>query len=341
MSVEKIKALYESLKASTVILQEAMGFSYLEALFETLQNISDDKVQQIENEPSNEDVEKLEKIYQGIDLSIYDGSEIRKGIQLALLEGERKDSLQPNYQMTPEAIAVLIAYFGTKFMKQQNLDHKMIQLFDPVIGTGNLWSIVAQELMGNDIQVEGYGYDNDDLMISIAEKSLNLQGLSPKLYLGDSLQNLMAKPANLVVADLPVGYYPVDETAKEFTSATNGIGEDEHAYAHFLLIEQSLRYLQDNGVGIFLVPSNLFKDEKGMTLIKAVGQYGYFQALLNLPASLFQSKQAHKSILIVQKSGDKAKQAEHILIGDIPSLKDQERMAEFLKSFNNWLTELS
>lgn len=341
MNVENIKKIYDGLYASIQILQAALDYSYTEALHETLQNILAGEAQQIDNAPSDEAVQQLNLIYQDLAITSCSPTEIQKGIQLAFLEGERKDSLPANQQMTPEAIAILMGYFAAELSKHQHFDRQTVRLFDPVIGSGNLWAIVARQLMDKGLQVEGEGYDNDDLMLSIAEKSLALQGLHPQLYLGDSLQNLMVQPAHIVVADLPVGYYPVDEVAARFSAGFESGGANGHSYAHFLLIEQSLRYLQANGWGIFLVPSNIFTSEGGMHLIKAIGDYGYFQAFLNLPGSLFQTVQSHKSILIVQKSGDKARQTAQVLLGNVPSLKDEQQMNRFLDDFQSWLKKLA
>lgn len=336
MSVETVKITYEQLHEANLFMQEQLNFSYIEALHENIQNLANREIQQIDGLPTDEAVVKLEKMYKKINIQSLDKEVIRKVLQLCFLEGDRWDQLPANYQMTPEAIALLMGYFSVKLIRQQQLDEQTVQLFDPAIGTGNLWLIIANELQKNNFEVTGEGYDNDDLLLSIADQNFKLQGMAPRLYLGDALQNLLAKPADLIVSDLPVGYYPLTENIHDFQLDTSD-DKQELALTHYLLIEQSLRYLKPNAWGIFLVPSQLINDDKMHTFIKGINHYGYFQALLNLPSNLFRSTKAQKSLLFVQKQGDKAKQAEHVLVGEIPDLKNQTRFGEFINSFNNWL----
>ena len=61
------------------------------------------------------------------------------------------------------------------------------------------------------------------------------------------------KESDIIVSDLPIGYYPDDQVASRYEVAAS----DEHTYAHHLLMEQSLKYLKNGGFAIFLAPSNL------------------------------------------------------------------------------------
>ncbi len=62
------------------------------------------------------------------------------------------------------------------------------------------------------------------------------------------------KESDVIISDLPVGYYPNDEIASRFTVAATG----EHTYAHHLLMEQLLKYLKKDGIAIFFGTTNLF-----------------------------------------------------------------------------------
>lgn len=343
MSVENINQLFGVLHDSTILIQEALTFSYLEALFETLQNLADGEVQQIDQRPNDEEAKKLREIYGKIDLKDFEAEDIRKAIQFAFIEGEKADQLQANYHMTPEAIAVLMGYFATKLVDHNHLENKQdgvaINLFDSTMGTGNLYAIVYNALKTAGYKIQGFGYDNDDLLLSIADVSTRLQDIPANLYLGDSLQNLIVPPSDLIVSDLPLGYYPVDEVADTYSSAKNR-EEGKHAFVHYLMVEQGLRYLKPNGWGIYIVPAGLIQDENIKTLIEAIGEHGYFQALLSLPTNLFNNEKARKAILLVQKAGDKAKQSENVLVGEIPDLKSKEELPKFLAAFENFLEKM-
>lgn len=342
MSVENINQLFGVLHDSTILIQEALEFSYLEALFESLQNLADGEVQQIDQRPNDEEAEQLREIYGKVNIKEFEAEDIRKAIQFAFIEGEKADQLQANYHQTPEAIAILMAYFANKVVdhsKKGEATAKEVTFFDSTMGTGNLYTIIYNALKDSGYSIQGFGYDNDDLMLSIADVATRLQDVPANLYLGDSLQNLIVPPSDLIVADLPLGYYPIDEVADTFSAAKNR-PEGEHAFVHYLMVEQGLRYLKPNGWGIYIVPAGLIQDENVKTLIQAIGEHGYFQALLSLPSNLFNNEKARKAVLLVQKAGDKAKQSENVLIGEIPDLKSKEELPKFLNAFDQFLDKL-
>ena len=93
------------------VLQKEIGYSNVEALGETLQNIvNDNTAQQVEGLPSNEVAEELNKAYKQLDLTSYSSEEIRRMIQFTFLKAAKEDGLQMNHQMTPDAIGLLVAY---------------------------------------------------------------------------------------------------------------------------------------------------------------------------------------------------------------------------------------
>ena len=51
---------------------------------------------------------------------------------------------------------------------------------------------------------------------------------------------------------------------------------------------------------------------------------------------MFKDEQAQKSILILQKVGASAKQAEQVLLGEFPEFNNQEKMLDFLQDFKKW-----
>lgn len=94
-------------------------------------------------------------------------------------------------------------------------------------------------------------------------------------------------------------------------------------------------------VGVFILClAGLVQDENIKTLIEAIGEHGYFQALLALPSNLFNNEKSRKAILLVQKAGDKAKQSENVLVGEIPDLKSKEELPKFLGAFENFLEKM-
>ncbi len=94
-------------------------------------------------------------------------------------------------------------------------------------------------------------------MLEVASVSTELQHLNVKLYHQDAVTALDIPQCDLAISDLPIGYYPLDENAKNYqTRAKEG-----HSYVHHLLIEQSMNYLKPGAFGVFLVPSSLFQTQ--------------------------------------------------------------------------------
>ena len=155
--------------------------------------------------------------------------------------------------------------------------------------------------------------------------------------LQDGLSDLLVDPTDIALSDLPVGYYPVDERAKEFkTHAKEG-----HSYAHHLLIEQHLNYLKPGGFGFMIVPTNLFETEESVSLLEQLQKESFVQAMLAFPKTLFKNQQYSKSLLIFQKKGKGAKQARQVLLGDIPDMKNIDKFRQFTQTFEKWAKELS
>ncbi|MDO4671259.1 MAG: class I SAM-dependent methyltransferase [Aerococcus sp.] len=343
MSIEQMQAHFQTLNEATEIISDALEMSYLEGLHETLQNIHLGSVQQIDGEPSDAVSERLNAMYQTIAMDTFSRSEVRQLIQWLILEADRHDQLPPNYQMTPAAIALLMGDMARKLtaLNQTSvtgvLGDRPRHLVDLTFGTGNLWSIVCDLLSEAGFLVTGEGVDNDDLMLAIGEQAMALEGLAPTLYLGDAIQELYVRPADVIVGDLPVGYYPLKDPAQTFLSDTQQLTERKLSYAHYLLIEQGFHYLKDNGFGVYLVPSGLFKMPGFEQLLKAIQHYGHLQAFLQLPATAFRSETMQKGILIVQKKGDQAKQADQVMLGNLPDLKDKASVQRFISQFDDWV----
>ena len=72
-----------------------------------------------------------------------------------------------------------------------------------------------------------------------------------------------APKAKAVIADLPVGYYPLQPSEKYDTQATTG-----RSFVHQLLIEKSLDFVTDDGWVYLIVPANVMTGEQAKSLLK-------------------------------------------------------------------------
>lgn len=322
--------LFQVFDRTTVILQDSLELSYLEALYETGENLFQGEVLQTDELPA-EQVADLEKEYATISLDDYAPEDIRKALQMALLKG-MKHGIQTNHQMTPDSIGFILAYFIEKLTKEKT----EIAILDPACGTGNLLSTVMNQLtLSKGKVIHATGIEVDDLLISLALVASDLQNQPTQLLHQDGLSNLLVDPADIVVSDLPVGYYPNDEQAKNYELHH----ETGHSFAHYLFIEQGMRYTKPGGYLFFLVPDNMFADDEFGRVDRFIKKYGYMQAIIKLPESMFKSENARKSILILQKQSAETKAPKEILLANLPTLSDPKVTAPILSNMESWFEE--
>src|SRR5699024_7780233 len=225
-------------------------------------------------------------------------------------------------------IASLIAY---EVLNVQN--KKTVNIVDPTVGTGNLLIEVIEQLnMTDKFHINAAALDNDDTLVALAKSFSEVMNLNLDAYHQDSVADWDITDIDMAVADLPVGYYPIDENAKNFqTSAESG-----HSYAHHLLIEQTMNNLNDGGLGIFIVPSQIFQTDQAKKLSEWMVSSVYLQAVLDLPANLFASKEAQKAVVVLQKHGNNAKQVENVLMGTIPDTNNPKLFEGFKDQLQDW-----
>ncbi|MHA8137962.1 class I SAM-dependent methyltransferase [Lactobacillaceae bacterium Scapto_B20] len=324
------ETLFKVLDQSTALLQKALNLSYLDAFIENGNNMLDNNnVHVDDNQPDADTVKQLKELYSQVDYQKMASEDVRKAIQMILIKAVSKDQIQANHQLTPDTIAFIIGYLVTRIFKSQS----EISILDLAVGSGNLLTALIHQLSTElHVSVHGVGVDNDDSLLSIAGISAEMQKLPVELVHQDSINNLLVNNVDLVVSDLPIGYYPIDENVQNYeTHSTNG-----HSYAHHLLIEQGMNHVKPGGFGVFLVPSNLFQTEESKTLLKWMQDNAYLQGMLNLPSELFSNQNTQKAIMILQRHGNGAKQVNKIMIGEFPSFKNQAAFQKFIAEVVEW-----
>ncbi len=182
------------------------------------------------------------------------------------------------------------------------------------------------------VAVHGYAVDNDEDQLAVASMSAGLQKADVELFHQDAIEPLQFNNIDVAVSDLPVGYYPVDERAKAFATAA----KEGHSYAHHLLLEQAINVLAPGGLGLFYVPSSVFSTDEAKGLTEWLAKTAYFQGLLALPENFFATKSAQKSLLVLQKPGNGAKQATQVLLGTFPDLNDTAAFKQFIADVASW-----
>lgn len=324
--------LFHTLDESSKILKEALEIPYLEALIHSAENLIDNGTVYNEEGLLSEDIVKeLEEVYQEMDLEQYTPETIRQAMQIALLRGMKEDFVQPNHQMTPDSIGLLISYLIEIIAEPK----EKIHVADLTVGTANLLLTVSHFLnQAPNREIKLSGVDNDELMLSLASTNSAFQGTPINLVYQDALTNLLLQPADIMVADLPIGYYPVEDTITDYTTHFEEKGE--RSYSHYLLIEQAMNYLTEGGYGFFLLPSNIFNDEKVSVLVNYLQEVGYMQGIIQLPREIFANEDSRKSVFVVQKKGNGAAQIGEVLMSNAPDFKDFDAMKTFLGEISEW-----
>lgn len=307
-------------------VEKAMDISYLESYVELIASYLEDATEE-------KTVDKnLQDIFSKVSALNLTKEERRKVSQLLLLKASKEDKLSANHQLTPDAIGYLFVFLLEQFLKNKT----QLSILDPACGMGNLLATVENALELSGKKVSGVGVENDDLLIEIAAVNSEWFEQNAQFFHQDAMQGLLTDPKDIVVSDLPIGYYPQDDRAKDFQVAKDITG---HTYAHHLMIESSFSYLKEGGLGLYLVPNNLFSSEQGVNMLNWIKKETYFQGLISLPKDLFLNESSQKAILLLQKPGENAKQAKEVLLAQMGSLKKPQEMQKFMGEFTNWYQE--
>ncbi|WP_349408144.1 class I SAM-dependent methyltransferase [Pseudalkalibacillus sp. SCS-8] len=318
---KKVESFYRLLHETATILSEQDQSTYLDGLALTGEYLVQGGIPDRFDDQTKQDL--LYK-YESISLDDLTKEEIRKGFQLAILKG-MQDGVQSHHAMTPDAVALFVGYLVEKTISKK----ERITLLDPAIGTGNLVSALLNQIKK---PVFSYGSEVDETLIKLAYASLNAQEHDIQLYHQDSLKSLMIDPVDVVVTDLPVGYYPDDQTASNYQlKADSG-----HSLAHHLMIEQGLRHAKEGGFLFFLIPNFLFAGDEAKKLNSFLKEEAVIHGLLQLPLTMFKKEEQAKSIFFLQKKGEDVEPPKEALMAELPSFSEPQALQGIVAKIDNW-----
>ncbi|KXT74454.1 Adenine-specific methyltransferase [Streptococcus sp. DD10] len=315
MDFEKIEQAYELLLENVQNIQNVLGTSFYDALIE--QNVA-----YIEQKSELEIITKNNQELKRLALR---KEEWRRAYQFVLIKAAQTEPLQANHQFTPDAIAFLIVFIMEQLVVKKDLD-----VLEIGSGTGNL----SQTLVNQSIKNLDYlGLELDDLLIDLSASMAEVMGSKVHFVQADAVRPQMLKESDVIVSDLPIGYYPDDIIASRYAVASK-IG---HTYAHHLLMEQGLKYLKQDGLAIFLAPNNLLSSEQGDLLKTWLRKEAQILAIITLPENIFSSNSQAKSLFVLKKQEEN--QEIETFVYPLQSLQDQEEMMKFMKNFQKWCKE--
>ncbi|WP_273752949.1 class I SAM-dependent methyltransferase [Leuconostoc mesenteroides] len=322
MTQEKIAQYFDALTSASQSLVKDTNTSYIDALIEILEDINSQTVHREFDKPSNDVLQIIQSTID-MDWSLLSPAEKRKALQLAVLKANREDQTPANYQITPDGIGYLLADFINQTAGLRDND----TIIDMNVGSGNLlWTI--NEML--DVTVKRIGIDNDETQLALASATDEIiNSDETTLYKEDTISIEEAPKAKVVIADLPVGYYPLQPSDKFITRNQNG-----RSFVHHLLIEKSLDFVADDGWIYLLVPANVLNGDEAKKVLQFVTSRAQLKAFLQLPNEFFQDARAAKAILVFKKQRTKNNE---VLMGQYPSLKDLKSLQNFLQEIKAWV----
>ena len=314
MNFEKIEKAYGYLLENTQTIQNDLQTNFYDALVEQNAIYLDGQTELTLVKENNQRLKDLN----------LNKEEWRRSFQYLLMKAAQTEPLQANHQFTPDGIGFLLV-----FLVDQLASSDQVDVLEMGSGTGNL----AQTLMNNcQHSLDYLGLEIDDLLIDLAASMAEVMKADVNFAQGDAIRPQVLKESDVIISDLPVGYYPDDAIASRYQVAS----PQGHTYAHHLLIEQSLKYLKPGGVAIFLAPNDLLTSEQSSLLKKWMQDHAQVLAMVTLPENLFRSANLAKTIFVLRKQEEAVVQP---FVYPLTDLQDQEDLMKFRESFQNWNKE--
>jgi len=311
MDFEKIEQAYTYLLENIQIIQNDLATNFYDALIEQNSIYLDGQTNLQVVKDNNKSLKRL----------ALRKEEWLRTYQFLLMKAAQTEPLQANHQFTPDTVALLLIFIIEELWPAQELN-----LLELGSGMGILGACFLTSL---DKKVDYLGVEIDDLLIDLAASITEVIGLPAVYAQGDAVRPQILKESDIIVSDLPIGYYPDDQVASRYEVAASG----EHTYAHHLLMEQSLKYLKNGGFAIFLAPSNLLSSPQSDLLKLWLKKNAQLVAMITLPENLFSQGSNSKAIFVLQKKGSKAVEP---FVYPLNNLRDSQELADFKEKFQIW-----
>ena len=314
MNFEKIEQAYALLLENVQEIQNELLTSFYDALVEQNGSYLDGNIELDSVRQNNEKLKALK----------LNKEEWRRAYQFLLMKAAQTEPLQANHQFTPDSIGFILTFLIDQLSKKEHID-----ILEIGSGMGNLAETILNNTQKN---VDYLGLELDDLLIDISASIADVMDAKVSFVQGDAVRPQVLKESDVIISDLPVGFYPDDNIAMRYEVASR----QEHTYAHHLLMEQSLKYLKSDGYAIFLAPNDLLTSSQSDLLKKWLQKHAQIVAMIALPEALFGNAAYAKTIFVLKKQEEQAVQPFVYALSD---LQDQNDLLEFSEKFQNWSRE--
>lgn len=314
MNFEKIEQAYTLLLENVQEIQNDLLTSFYDALIEQNGSYLDGDIELDSVRQNNEKLKALK----------LSKEEWRRAYQFLLMKAAQTEPLQANHQFTPDSIGFILTFLIDQLSKKEHID-----ILEIGSGMGNLAETILNNTQKN---VDYLGLELDDLLIDISASIADVMDAKVSFVQGDAVRPQVLKESDVIISDLPVGFYPDDSIAARYEVAST----QDHTYAHHLLMEQSLKYLKSGGYAIFLAPNDLLTSSQSDLLKKWLQKHAQIVAMIALPESLFGNAAYAKTIFVLKKQDEQAVQ---LFVYALSDLQNQADLLTFSEKFQNWSQE--
>lgn len=314
MNFEKIEQAYDLLLENVQTIQNQLGTNIYDAMIE--QNAA-----YVAGQHETDLIVRNNQTLHDLHLT---KEEWRRAFQFLLIKANQTEPMQYNHQFTPDSIGFILS-----FLVDQLVPTQKVTVLEIGSGTGNLAQTI---LNASQKKLDYLGIEVDDLLIDLSASMADVMQAEISFAQGDAVRPQILKESQVIIADLPIGFYPDDQIASRYRVAS----QTEHTYAHHLLMEQSLKYLEKDGFAILLAPNDLLTSPQSDLLKGWLQEQANIVAMIALPPSLFGKSAMAKSIFVLQK---KVARQLAPFVYPLQSLQEPEAIQKFMVNFKNWKQE--
>ena len=251
----------------------------------------------------------------------YDKETIRKVYQFLLLKA-LKELNNPSYDITPEVITMYISH-----LIECVYGDKKVSITDLASGSGSLLINIAALVKG---EKEITSVDVDSNYVRLQQNIFNLLETNVEIINQDALKPLNIKKQDIVISDVPFGYYADEDNSLNYKLCST----DGYSLNALLFIEQAANYLDENGVGILVIPKKVLELEDNFK--KYLEEDINLNAVITLPDEMFKNVSQQKAIILITKKGQ-TRLLNQVFLAQIPSFQNKASYAKFIEEFNEWL----
>ena len=306
MNQEHINLYFQYLTQSTTLLQSDLDIPYPRALSFSIHQLHEF---QVHEDISHEHKTEMEKMLRSMEGLTFHKEEIRKAMQLALLQAMKDDQFDLQ-EITPDTIGILIHFFLERLISKQR-----IQLLDPLAGSGNLLATI-QNVSSKEMVL--LGVENQESMIQVMQSMADALELDIQCFFQDTMH---------------FKGYSVDAMVMDFSFET----QPSTPYFPYEVLTHHAQNVQSGGY-VFAVIFDDFFDQASSSQFRTIIQDLYdVVGLVKLPRTLF--KRYTKSLLIFRKKSPNLLPISNALAIELPDMHEETLFRQAIAKINQWIDD--